>query len=80
MSLRCSSGPARGVPWVGLVAAFVTGCVCFLPFPSWQSLVGLIVSILQAATQIKKTFKVTVAVKASNKKTYKATRIYRVCG
>jgi len=35
---------ARGVPWVGLVAAFVTGCICFLPFPSWQSLVGLIVS------------------------------------
>jgi amino acid transporter len=35
---------ARGVPWVGLVAAFVTGCVCFLPFPSWQSLVGLITS------------------------------------
>src|SRR3954454_6620935 len=34
----------RGVPWVGLIAAFVTGCVCFLPFPSWQSLVGLIVS------------------------------------
>jgi amino acid transporter len=34
----------RGVPWVGLMAAFVTGCVCFLPFPSWQSLVGLIVS------------------------------------
>ena len=25
---------ARGVPWVGLIAAFVTGCVCFLPFPS----------------------------------------------
>ena len=35
---------ARGVPWVGLIAAFVTGCICFLPFPSWQSLVGLIVS------------------------------------
>src|SRR3954451_9425955 len=34
----------RGVPWVGLIAAFVTGCVCFLPFPSWQSLVGLITS------------------------------------
>ena len=34
----------RGVPWVGLIAAFVTGCICFLPFPSWQSLVGLIVS------------------------------------
>jgi len=34
----------RGVPWVGLLAAFVTGCICFLPFPSWQSLVGLITS------------------------------------
>jgi amino acid transporter len=34
----------RGVPWVGLIAAFVAGCVCFLPFPSWQSLVGLITS------------------------------------
>jgi amino acid transporter len=35
---------ARGVPWVGLAAAFITGCICFLPFPSWQSLVGLITS------------------------------------
>ncbi|GAA1574063.1 APC family permease [Kribbella hippodromi] len=34
----------RGVPWVGLIAAFVIGCVCFLPFPSWRSLVGLITS------------------------------------
>jgi len=34
----------RAVPWVGLIAAFVAGCVCFLPFPSWQSLVGLITS------------------------------------
>src|SRR3954470_16123009 len=34
----------RGVPWVGLIGAFVTGCICFLPFPSWQSLVGLITS------------------------------------
>src|SRR5438067_12080073 len=34
----------RGVPWFGLVTAFVVGCVCFLPFPSWQSLVGLITS------------------------------------
>ncbi len=33
-----------GVPWVGLIAAFVVGCVCFLPFPSWRSLVGLITS------------------------------------
>ncbi|MEU9214614.1 APC family permease [Streptomyces sp. NPDC048415] len=34
----------RGVPWPGLIAAFVMGCICFLPFPSWQSLVGLITS------------------------------------
>jgi len=32
----------RNVPWVGLLTAFVVGCVCFLPFPSWTSLVGLI--------------------------------------
>jgi amino acid transporter len=32
----------RGVPWFGLITAFVIGCVCFLPFPSWRSLVGLI--------------------------------------
>jgi amino acid transporter len=35
---------ARGVPWVGLLTAFVVGCICFLPFPSWRSLVGLITS------------------------------------
>jgi amino acid transporter len=34
----------RRVPWVGVVAAFIIGCICFLPFPSWQSLVGLITS------------------------------------
>jgi amino acid transporter len=34
----------RGVPWFGLMTAFVIGCVCFLPFPSWRSLVGLITS------------------------------------
>jgi amino acid transporter len=34
----------RRVPWFGVVTAFVIGCVCFLPFPSWQSLVGLITS------------------------------------
>ncbi len=32
----------RGVPWFGLFTAFVVGCICFLPFPSWTSLVGLI--------------------------------------
>ncbi|MFG2820433.1 APC family permease [Kitasatospora sp. NPDC048365] len=34
----------RGVPWFGLTISFVTGVVCFLPFPSWQELVGFIVS------------------------------------
>ncbi|WP_211178088.1 APC family permease [Pseudonocardia acidicola] len=34
----------RGVPWAGLITAFVVGCICFLPFPSWKSLVGLITS------------------------------------
>jgi amino acid transporter len=34
----------RGVPWFGLLTAFVVGCICFLPFPSWRSLVGLITS------------------------------------
>ncbi|WP_134123992.1 APC family permease [Kribbella kalugense] len=34
----------RGVPWVGLITAFIIGCICFLPFPSWRSLVGLITS------------------------------------
>jgi amino acid transporter len=32
------------VPWFGLIMSFVVGCLCFLPFPSWQSLVGLITS------------------------------------
>lgn len=35
---------SRRVPWFGVFFAFVIGCICFLPFPSWQSLVGLITS------------------------------------
>ncbi|WP_063737304.1 APC family permease [Streptomyces sp. RTd22] len=34
----------RDVPWFGLAASFLTGVVCFLPFPSWQQLVGFITS------------------------------------
>jgi amino acid transporter len=34
----------KGIPWLGLITAFVVGCICFLPFPSWRSLVGLITS------------------------------------
>ncbi|MCU1660739.1 MAG: hypothetical protein QOI36_4365 [Pseudonocardiales bacterium] len=33
-----------GVPWVSLLLAFVVGIICFLPFPSWQSFVGLVTS------------------------------------
>jgi amino acid transporter len=32
-----------GVPWVGLIFAFLFGLVFLLPFPSWRSLVGIIV-------------------------------------
>jgi amino acid transporter len=32
----------RGVPWVSLIASFVFGIVFLLPFPTWQSIVGLI--------------------------------------
>lgn len=35
---------SRGVPWFGLIMSFVTGVICFLPFPSWQQLVGFITS------------------------------------
>jgi amino acid transporter len=34
----------RGVPWFGLIMSFVTGVICFLPFPSWHKLVGFITS------------------------------------
>jgi amino acid transporter len=33
-----------GVPWISLVVAFVVGLIIFLPFPSWQQLVGFITS------------------------------------
>lgn len=35
---------SRGVPYTSIILAFVVGLVCFLPFPSWQSLVGLVTS------------------------------------
>jgi len=34
----------NGVPMVGLIFAFVIGLIAFLPFPSWQQLVGFITS------------------------------------
>ncbi len=35
----------KGVPWAGVVVAYVIGCLYFLPFPSWQKLVGFITTI-----------------------------------
>lgn len=35
---------ARGAPLVSLVVTFVIGLIVFLPFPSWQQLVGFITS------------------------------------
>jgi amino acid transporter len=33
---------SNGVPWVGLIGAFLIGLLFLLPFPSWHSLVSLI--------------------------------------
>jgi amino acid transporter len=35
---------SRGVPYTSIILAFVVGLICFLPFPSWQSLVSLVTS------------------------------------
>jgi amino acid transporter len=32
----------RGVPWASILLAFIIGLIALLPFPSWQSLVGLV--------------------------------------
>ncbi|MCQ4080050.1 APC family permease [Streptomyces sp. RB6PN25] len=34
----------RGVPWFGLLFAFIIGLIVFLPFPTWQKLVGFVTS------------------------------------
>jgi len=34
----------RRVPWFGLLVAFVIGCIAFLPFPTWKSLVSFVTS------------------------------------
>jgi amino acid transporter len=31
-----------GIPWVALLAALVTGCIFFIPAPSWYELVGFV--------------------------------------
>jgi len=35
---------SRGVPLISLIVTFVVGLIVFLPFPSWQQLVGFITS------------------------------------
>ena len=35
----------NGVPWVSLIVAWIVGCIFFLPFPSWQALVGIVTSL-----------------------------------
>lgn len=35
---------SRGVPWVSVLVMFVLGCIFFLPFPSWNKLIGFVVS------------------------------------
>lgn len=39
-ALAWTSG--RGVPWLSVALAFVVGLVIFLPFPSWNRLVGFV--------------------------------------
>ena len=33
---------SRGVPWFGMIVAFIAGIVFTFPFPSWHSLVSLV--------------------------------------
>ena len=41
---KFESTNAQDVPWFGLIISFLTGVICFLPFPSWKALVGFITS------------------------------------
>lgn len=36
---------SNGVPWPSLLLAWVAGAIFFLPFPSWQALVGVVTSL-----------------------------------
>lgn len=65
----------RGVPVWAVILAFVVGEIAFLPFPSWQSLVGLITS----ATAIMYAF-APVSLTALRKRDPQRTRPYRLKG
>lgn len=64
---------SRGVPYTSIILAFVVGLICFLPFPSWQSLVGLVTS----ATVIMYAF-APITLLALRKADPHRTRPYRV--
>jgi amino acid transporter len=64
---------SRGVPWFGLVFAFAVGLLVFLPFPSWNKLVGFVTSasvLMYAAAPL--------AVAAFRKQVPEASRPYRL--
>ncbi|GAA1880882.1 APC family permease [Streptantibioticus ferralitis] len=65
----------RGIPVWAVALAFVIGEVAFLPFPSWQSLVGLVTS----ATAIMYAF-APVALTALRKRDPQRPRPYRLKG
>jgi amino acid transporter len=65
----------RGVPLVSILLAFVVGELAFLPFPSWQSLVGLVTS----ATAIMYAF-APVSLSALRKSDPDRNRPYRLKG
>ncbi|MER6537948.1 APC family permease [Streptomyces sp900105755] len=63
----------RGIPIWAVLLAFVVGEIAFLPFPSWQSLVGLVTS----ATAIMYAF-APVALAALRKRDPERERPYRL--
>jgi amino acid transporter len=65
----------RGVPWFGLIFAFVIGLLVFLPFPSWNKLVGFVTSasvLMYAGAPL--------ALAAFRKQVPEAPRPYRIPG
>jgi amino acid transporter len=66
---------ARGVPLYPILLAFVVGELAFLPFPSWQSLVGLVTS----ATAIMYAF-APVSLTALRRRDPERRRPYRLPG
>jgi amino acid transporter len=65
----------NGVPWFSLICAFLFGLVFLLPFPSWQTLVGLVTgaSVLMYAGS-------PLALGAFRKQVPEAPRPYKVPG